>query len=147
MTADPRRPGGYADPHDADPAGREDLSALFGRLGGLFSSLVRSEIDLAKAEAGEKAMQLGLGAGAVIGGAMVSLAGVIVFFEGLVAAMRDFAGIHPAISGVVATILIAAIAGWLVYRGVMRLRPSGLVPRRTMRSLKRDRELVESLGR
>ena len=123
------------------------LSAMFAQVGRLITNLMRSELELAKAEAGEKALQLGLGAGAVIGGAMIGLAGVIVLFEAVVDAMRVFVGVHPAFTGLAATVLIAVTAGWLVYAGIQRLRPSGLVPRRTIDSLERDRQLIESLGR
>lgn len=129
------------------PEIEQSLGGMFSRLGSLFTSLIRSELELAKAEAGEKALQLGLGAGAVIGGAMISLAGVIVLFEAFLASMAEFVGIHPVFSGLAATVLIALLAGWLVYGGIRRLKPSGLVPRRTMDNLQRDREMIESLGR
>ncbi|MET4700609.1 hypothetical protein ABIE65_003651 [Constrictibacter sp. MBR-5] len=128
-------------------AASDTIEASFSRLGQLAASLVRDEMALAKAEAGEKARQLALGAGAVVVGAMISLAGVIVLYEGFVAAMRDFAGVHPVFSALGASILIAVIAGWLVYSAVVRLKPSGLVPRHTIDSLRRDREMLETLGR
>ena len=124
-------------------AASETIEASFKRLGQLTASLVRDEMALAKAEAGEKARQLALGAGAVVVGAMVSLAGVIVLYEGFVAAMRDFAGVHPVFSALGATLLIAV----MVYSAVVRLKPSGLVPRHTIDSLRRDREMLETLGR
>ena len=117
------------------PEIEQSLGGMFARLGQLFTTLIRSEFELAKAEAGQKAVQLGLGAGAVIGGAMISLAGVIVLYEAFVALMREYAGVHPVFSGLGATILIALLAGWLVYSGIRRLKPSGLVPRRTIDSL------------
>lgn len=132
---------------DRRSATAEPIEASFSRLGQLAASLVRDEMELAKAEAGQKARQLALGAGAVVVGAMVSLAGVIVLYEAFVVAMQDFAGVHPVFSALGATILIAAIAGWLVYSAVVRLKPSGLVPRHTIDSLRRDREMLESLGR
>ncbi|MFN4087869.1 MAG: phage holin family protein [Alphaproteobacteria bacterium] len=126
---------------DRDPP----LHALFTQLGQLFAQLMRHELDLAKAEARQKAIQLGLGAGAVIGGAMISVTGVVILFEALVAAMRDFVGVHPAITAILATLLIGAAAGWMVYAAIMRLRPSGLVPRRTLASLERDKALLDRL--
>ena len=132
---------------DQRSATSEPIAASFSRLGQLVASLVRDEMELAKAEAGQKARQLALGAGAVVVGAMVSLAGVIVLYEAFVVAMQEFAGVHPVFSALGATILIAVIAGWLVYSAVVRLKPSGLVPRHTIDSLRRDREMLESLGR
>jgi len=129
------------------PEIEQSLGGMFARLGQLFTTLIRSEFELAKAEAGQKAVQLGLGAGAVIGGAMISLAGVIVLYEAFVALMREYAGVHPVFSGLGATILIALLAGWLVYSGIRRLKPSGLVPRRTIDSLQRDREMLDGLRR
>lgn len=137
---EPHHPGRPSEPD-------ESLGAVFSRLGRLFAALVRNEVDLVKAEASEKAIQLALGAGAVIGGAMVALAGVIVLFEGIVASLRDHVGVHPAFSALAATVLIAVVAGSLVYGAIRRLKPSGLVPRRTIDSLQRDRDLIESLGR
>src|SRR3546814_756539 len=123
------------------------IQTLFARLGSLLSSLFRSEIELAKAEATEKAWQLAFGAGAIVGGSLIALTGVIVLVEALIAALSAWIGLHPAFGALLATLVIAVAAVCLVVAGIRRLRPSGLVPRRTIASLERDRELIEALRR
>lgn len=123
------------------------LHALVSRLGDLLSALFRSEVELARAEATAKGWQLALGAGAVIGGSLVALTGVIVLVEGLIAASESWIGIHPALGALMAAIIIMAAAVGLIVAGVRRLRLEGLIPRRTIVSLQRDRRLIEAMRR
>src|SRR3546814_4455274 len=82
------------------------IQTLFARLGSLLSSLFRSEIELAKAEATEKAWQLAFGAGAIVGGSLIALTGVIVLVEALIAALSVWIGLHPAFGALLATLEI-----------------------------------------
>lgn len=137
---EPRLPG---DPPAAEPP----LKGLFAEMGRLISSLLRDELDLAKAEAVEKGLQVAKGAAAVFVGALIGLAGLIVVLEAFVAAMRDLAGISPAWGALIGALVIAVLAAILVVAGVRRLRPSGLVPSRTIESYRRTRQMFVRLCR
>jgi uncharacterized membrane protein YqjE len=120
-----------ADLHDSS------IGDLLKRLSQETSTLVRQELELAKAEATEKGKQAGKGAG-MLGGAGVAgllalgaLTATVVLL--LNHAMADW------LAALIVTLVWGAIAGVLALRGRDRLKDAGPpVPEQTVQTVKED---------
>ena len=115
----------------------ESTSELVKDLSRDISTLVRQEIDLAKAEMAEKGRKAGIGAG-MLGGATVlgfavvggSMATIILILNSW---MPDW------LAALITTIAYAAIAGVLALRGRDEIKEMGApMPERTKQSVKED---------
>lgn len=106
------------------------------------ASLVAQEVQLAKAEIGEKAKQVGIGAG-MAGGAgyvayLASIALVLTLIFGLAEAMR------PWLAALVVTVLLGAIAAVLALQAKKKVRAAGPpIPEQTVESVKQTIETVK----
>ena len=107
------------------------------------STLVRQEIDLAKAELGEKGRKAGLGAGVLGAAGVVGLlaAGALTAFVILV--LDTFL---PAwLAALIVGIVYAAIAGVLYLQGRKKLEEAGRpVPEQTVETVKEDVEWAKA---
>ncbi|MFD0916499.1 phage holin family protein [Pseudahrensia aquimaris] len=96
--------------------------------------LVRQEIQLAKAEAAEKAEQVKLGVAEIAAGGIIALVALIVLTQALVVALANF------MPGSLAALLVGvslALVAWLcISRGQRNLSSENLAPRRTTRSVR-----------
>ena len=122
------------------------ISTLLGDALSQFAKLFQNEVDLAKAELGEKVRQ--------IGGAIVFLAaGAILVIPALVMALFALsaafmaAGWSQPLSYLTSAIVAAVIAGVLFAMGINRLDPRNLAPRETMRQLEKDKDTVKRMVR
>ena len=101
------------------------------------STLVRQEIDLAKAEVAEKAKQVGVGAGVfgAAGVAALMTLGSLTAFVILVLALA----LPSWAAALIVTLVWAAIAGTLALIGHTKLREIGKpAPQKTVETLKED---------
>jgi len=125
--ADGRPQGGGRAGQDA-----QTLGALFASASRDFSTLIRSEIQLAKAE-----MRVDV-KNAVTGGAMFGAAGFLVLFATILLSIAaayglTALGLHPALAFLIVALLYILVAGILAFvglRAVKRLGP----PERTIRT-------------
>lgn len=118
-------PGVHVDPPRPDEP--RPLGELIGEIAGDLSTLVRQEIELAKAEAKESATRAGKGAG-MLGGA--GLAGwFVLLFLSLAAWWGLGAAIGLGWSALVVAVVWAVIALVLVQRGRAQLRAVNGMPR------------------
>ncbi|WP_165982535.1 phage holin family protein [Dankookia rubra] len=131
-------------PSDMNRAPERDRSVadLFGNAIGQISTLFRKEVQLARAELGEK---LGDAAGAVTplaaGGGLL-LGALIVLLFALVSLLVSF-GIATGWAELIVG-LVAAIAGYALIRGgLSQLKTSNLVPSRTTTQLSRDAQVAK----
>jgi hypothetical protein len=126
------------------------LSDLVGGLAGDISGLFRKEIELAKAEAGEKlddAMKsvvnlligavLGIGAIGVFLAALVNGISLLLIKMGMADATAGF------VSALLVTIVVGAIAWTFVSRGLAELKANKLNMKRTAHSLQMDAAAVK----
>jgi xanthine/uracil permease len=135
-------------PFTAGPRERS-LGGLFGDLAHEATILVRQEIELAKAEVGEKveAMQragtsMAVGGAVLYAGFLVLLLALVAGLDELLARWMDTNWLSPLVVGV-----IAAAIGYLMLRGGQKaMQGEALVPRRTIRSLQRDVDAVQPDG-
>jgi uncharacterized membrane protein YqjE len=116
---------------------------LLKRLSQQTSELVRKEVDLAKAELGEKAQTAGKGAG-LFGGA--TLFGVTAFLAltGCLVALLGTA-IEVWLAALIVAVVYAVIAGVLALMGKKKVQEAGPpVPEQTVETLKEDVEWAKT---
>ena len=116
---------------------------LLGDLVDQTSTLVRKEVQLARAEIGEKVTIAGAAAGAIAVGAFLLLASLIVLLQAAVAALVEYAGFSATVAALIVAVVVALI-GYIVLRGgLSRLKASNLTPDRTVTQLSRDAGVVK----
>jgi len=122
------------------------VSTLFGDVMAQFAKLFQNEVDLAKAELGEKARKVGGAAGFIAGGAMLVIPAIVLALLALSAALVS-AGWSQPVSYLVSAIIGLALAGVLFAIGINRLDARNLVPHETMHQLKRDKNTMKEMVR
>ena len=128
------------------PERDRSVTDLFGSAIGQISTLFRKEIQLARAEMGEK---MGDAAGAITpiaaGGALL-LGALIVLLFALVSLLVAL-GIEQGYSELIVGI-VAALGGYILIRsGLSQLKASNLVPSRTTTQLSRDAQVAKETVR
>ena len=101
------------------------------------SSLMRKEVDLARAEVNENLKHAGVAIGLIVGAVVVALTALNVLSAALVAALTE-AGIAAGWSAVIVGVLLAFVAYVMVQKGTNDLKLSSLAPTRTAKNVKRD---------
>ena len=101
------------------------------------SSLMRKEVDLARAEVNENLKHAGVAIGLIVGAVVVALTALNVLSAALVAALTE-AGIPAGWSAVIVGVLLAIVAYVMVQKGTNDLKLSSLAPTRTAKNVKRD---------
>jgi uncharacterized membrane protein YgdD (TMEM256/DUF423 family) len=130
---------------DRRPSGDRSLSVLFSDLWRETTTLVHEEVELAKAELGEKLSQVTTGIGEIATGGAIVFAGFIVLLFAAAGAL-ELALPEPhanwlaplTVGGVVMVVGFIALA-----RGRANMKANNLAPERTMESLRRDAGLAK----
>jgi uncharacterized membrane protein YqjE len=122
------------------------ISNLLGDALSQFAKLFQNEVDLAKAELGEKVQQLGGAISFFAAGAVLVIPAVVMALFALSAALI-VAGWSQPISYLALAVLAAVLAGVLFAVGRNRLDTRNLAPRETMRQLAKDRNTVKEMVR
>jgi uncharacterized membrane protein YqjE len=129
--------------------GKDDLRAiskLFGNALSQFAKLFQNEVELAKAELGEKVQQIGQALGFIAAGAVLVMPALVMALFALSAALIA-AGWSQPVSYLVSAILALLVAGVLFGIGVIRLSARRLAPHETMRQLEKDKTTVKGMVR
>ncbi|MBV7411088.1 phage holin family protein [Maritimibacter sp. DP1N21-5] len=108
------------------------------------SSLVRSEVDLARAEVNENLKSAGVAIGMIVGAVVVALTALNILSAALVAALTE-AGIPGGWSALIVGVVFAVIAYVMLQKGTNDLKLSSLAPTRTARNVKRDAQAVKEV--
>src|SRR6187200_3299932 len=122
------------------------ISHLFCDALSQFAKLFQNEVDLAKAELGEKAQQVGGAIGFLAAGAILVIPALVMVLFALSAALMA-AGWSQPLSYLTSAIVAAVIAGVLFAIGINRLDPRNLAPRETMRQLEKDKGTLKGMVR
>jgi Putative Actinobacterial Holin-X, holin superfamily III len=122
------------------------VSALVGEALSQFAKLFQNEVDLAKAEFGEKFRTIGGAMGLVGAGAVLVIPGLVMALFALSTALIG-AGWSQPISYLLSAILALVVAGILFAIGMSRLNTQNLAPRETMRQLDKDKNTVKGIIR
>jgi xanthine/uracil permease len=115
------------------------LGDLFSDLSRETTTLVRQEIQLAKAELTQSATEAARGIGMLIAGGAVAYAGLLFLLLAIVFGLIE-AGWDAWLSALVVGLVVIAIGAVLVLRARESLKPANLAPRRTVETLKEDQE-------
>ncbi len=102
-----------------------------------FSGLIRSEINLARAEMSAKATQAIIGVAMLLGGAFLITPALVLFLMAL-AAWLETLGLSTPLADLLAGVVGLVVAGLVAWLGMNRLNPENLMPKRTLNQLQRD---------
>jgi hypothetical protein len=122
------------------------ISTLLGNALSQFSKLFQNEVDLAKAEVGEKIQKVGGALGFIAGGAVLVIPSLVMALFALSSALIS-AGWSQPISYLASAVIAAVVAGVLFAIGINRLDARNLAPRETMSQLEKDKDAVKGLVR
>jgi hypothetical protein len=122
------------------------ISTLLGDALSQFAKLFQNEVDLAKAELGEKVQRAGGALGFIAAGAVLLIPALVMALFALSAALIAAGWSQPA-SYLVSAIVGLVIAGVLFAIGVNRLNASNLAPHETIRQLGKDKDTVTGIMR
>ncbi|WP_373354606.1 phage holin family protein [Pseudoroseicyclus sp. CXY001] len=101
------------------------------------SGLVRSEVDLARAEINENLRQAGVAIGMIIAAVALALTALNVLAAAISAGLTEL-GLEPGWSALIVGVAFALIAWALLARALNALKLSSLAPKRTAENIKRD---------
>ena len=122
------------------------LSTLFGDALSQFAKLFQNEVDLAKAELGEKVQKVGGALVFVAGGAVLVIPALVMALFALSAALIT-AGWSQPVAYLTSAIVAAVIAGVLFAIGLNRLDARNLAPHETIRQLEKDKDTAKGMVR
>lgn len=106
------------------------------------SGLVRSEVDLARAEISENVTKAGVAVGLIAGSAIIALVALNVLAAALVAALTA-SGLDAGWSALLVGTVLGLIAFFLINKGINDLKLSSLAPTRTVKNVQRDAAAVK----
>jgi xanthine/uracil permease len=109
------------------------LGDLFSDLSRETTTLVRQEVQLAKAELTQSATEAARGIGMLVAGGAVAYAGLLFLLLAIIEAGWD-----PWLSALVVGLVVVAIGAVLVLRARESLKPTNLAPQKTVETLKED---------
>ena len=115
------------------------LGDLFSDLSRETTTLVRQEVQLAKAELTQSATEAARGIGMLVAGGAVAYAGLLFLLLAIVYGLIE-AGWDAWLSALAVGLVVVAIGAILVLRARESLKPANLAPRRTVETLKEDQE-------
>jgi putative superfamily III holin-X len=130
-------------PHTEGPAPGKagwSVTRLFSDLVAHLARLIRQEVALATTEISDNISQLGAGTGLVAAGALLAYAALLCFLAAAVLALGKLVSLW--LAALIVGAIVVAIGAELAWSGKRRLQAENLVPRRTLRTLKDDREWV-----
>jgi Putative Actinobacterial Holin-X, holin superfamily III len=117
------------------------LSEIVGGLATDVQDLVRGEIALARSELDQKLHRVIMAAIWLIGGALVGFAGLVVFLQGIAAALA--LAIPTWAASLIIGVVIVVIGAFLARSGLGMLSLKDLTPDRTAASLQKDALIVK----
>ena len=106
------------------------------------SSLVRNEVDLARAEINENVRKAATAIGLLVGALVLALTALNVLAAALVAAIAEW-GVDEGWAALIVGVVFGVIAFIMLSKGMNDLKASSLAPSRTTRNVKRDANTVK----
>jgi hypothetical protein len=122
------------------------ISHLLGDALSQFAKLFQNEVDLAKAELGEKVQQIGGAVGLIAAGAVLVIPAIVMALFALSAALIAGGWSQP-VAYLISAIVAAVVAAILFAVGMSRLDARHLAPRETLRQLEKDKDTVKGMVR
>jgi hypothetical protein len=113
------------------------LGDLFSDLSRETTTLVRQEVQLAKAELTQSATEAARGIGMLLAGGAVAYAGLLFLLLAIVFGLIE-EGWDAWLSALIVGVVVVAIGAVLVLRARESLKPANLAPQKTVETLKED---------
>jgi len=118
------------------------LGELFGDLTRETTTLVRQEVELAKAEMTQKASAVGKDIGFLAIGGAVAYAGLLALVAAIIILLATI-GVPWWLAAALVGVIVAGIGYLLIQQGLTALRRTNLVPSQTVQTLKEDAEWMK----
>lgn len=118
------------------------VGELLRDLAGDVSALVRQEITLARTETQDKVHQTMIAVMAIVAGALVAFAALIILLDALVYGLTE-AGLQRWLAALIVGVVVALIGFFLVRKGQNDLSAARLAPERTAANMRKDLNLVK----
>jgi hypothetical protein len=118
------------------------LGALFAELAQETSTLVRQEVQLAKAELTQSASEISKAMGFMVVAGAIAYAGFLALLAAIILGLW-YAGLTGWVAALLVGLVVMAISVMLIQRARAMLNAANLAPRRTVASLKEDTEWVK----
>jgi len=114
------------------------LGELFSELSRQTSTLIRQEVALAKAEMKQKGTEVGKDVGMMAAGGALAYAGLLALIATIIIVLAEFMAWW--LSALIVSLVVLAIGGLLVQRGMNALKQTNMAPEQTIETLKEDKE-------
>ncbi len=111
-----------------------------------FTKLISNEMAIARAELTAKATEVAVGAGFLIGGALLVIPAMVLLLMALAALLVEL-GLSASLADLIAGVVGILISGALAYVGKTKLSLDHLKPTRTMSEIDRDIAAVKDTSR
>jgi F0F1-type ATP synthase assembly protein I len=121
----------------------EPIGELLKRLSNETTTLVKQELDLAKAEMTQKGKEAGKGVGELGAGAVVGLLALGAFTTFLIALIQTIVN-HTWLAALIVTLIYGAVAAVLALTGKKTLQETSPKPEQTIETLKEDKEWAKT---
>jgi len=108
-----------------------------------FTTLVRQEVELAKTEMTQKATRVGKDIAFLVAGGAVAYAGLLGILAAIAIGLGQL-GVPWWLATLIVGVVVAAIGGFLVMRGLSNLRRETPLPQQTIETLKEDAEWAKA---
>ena len=104
------------------------------------NTLIREEMRLVQAESSEKLSEAMTGFVSLLVGLLVAFTALIVLLQALVLALSNV--MAPTYAALLVGGVVVLVAFILIQQGQSKIKAGNLMPERTMRSMREDREMV-----
>lgn len=108
------------------------------------TGLVRGEVALAKAEVEESVRAAGMGIALIVAAVVIALSALNVLSAALVSGLVEL-GLAPVWAAVAVAALLCAVAAVFALLGARSLKPSRLMPRKTVANIRRDAATIKEI--
>ena len=125
------------EPNGRTPASDQSIADLTRQLSEQTKTLVRQEVELAKAELGEKGKRVGIGAGMFGGAGLFGVFAFATLTACLILALSE--AVEPWLAALIVTVVYGAIAGVLALSGRRQVQEAAPpMPEQTVETVKED---------
>ncbi|WP_303908453.1 phage holin family protein [Thiohalomonas denitrificans] len=124
----------------------KSLASLIADLSRETSTLVRDEVQLAKAEMSEKVDQTASGAVSILTGAFVAFSGLLALLYAAIVVLAELIApwtTQPWVAPLIVGVVVALVGLGILQSGRKKISAEGLKPSRTIGSFKRDRQVLK----
>ncbi|GAB2786154.1 phage holin family protein [Halomonas shantousis] len=133
------------EPDNRNTKTESSFGSLISSLTHDMTTLVRQEIDLARAEMSQNMKKAVAAIGAIAAAGVVLMGGFLVLLFAAVYALSNV--LAPWLSALIVAIVVMVIGFIMLQSGRKKLQAQSLMPSRTLSSVRRDEKVVEQHGK